>query len=143
MIKKKKKRTPFIQFASDFEQKYCAGLKESEHWKDDFLSQYGFVWARWNIDASPEKILEELASYLQQKESFSRDGVFYVKAKGDRIRILCKSQENFEVWQKILFMRLAPTTKMVVSDVGNVSFDLELTDIERKIINEGSKASRV
>lgn len=140
---KKKKKDPFPKFIKEFSETYCERLRQSHSWKDDFLEQYGFVWTRWNCDKSAKIINDELLEYLRQKEIIDRDGIFYVKVKGDKIRILCRSKENLDMWHKILFLRLCPATKILVTEIGSLSFEIELTDIEKRILNENSVSSGI
>ncbi len=136
---KKSKKEPFQKFIVDFKNKYCSGLEKSDYWKKDFLESYGFVWVRWYENKKDEDIISDLLDHLRSKELADRDGIFYIKMKGEAIRITCKSKENLAMWQKILFLRMSPSSNVLVTEAGNLTFDIELTDIERKIINEDFK----
>lgn len=140
-MKKKIRKEPFSKFIEAFKEKYCLEVMASEHWRDEFLGLYGFVWVRWNNDWTAEMIFKDLINYINLKESVDRDGVLFVKVKEDKIRILCRSKENLDMWQKILFMRLSPTSKILVTDAGNLSFELELSDIEKRILNENTSTN--
>lgn len=135
-MRKKQRKETFPKFIEKFKETYCHEIMSSEHWRDEFLGLYGFVWVRWNNDWDAGDIYKDLINYINLKESVDRDGILFVKVKDDKIRILCRSKENLDMWQKILFMRLSPTSKILVTDAGNLSFELELTDIEKRILNE-------
>jgi len=139
-MKKKNTKELFNKFIEKFKEDHCQELLNCEYWRDEFLNVYGYVWVRWYADWSVKAILKDLTNYITMRESIDRDGVLFIKVKDDKIRILCRSKENLDMWQKVLFLRLSPTSKILVTDAGNLSFDLELTDIEKRILNENTKA---